>query len=133
MKTISFLSIVFFALTFFASCNKDNDTPDIEEGVVAYAEEVKGTYVGTIVSDDLTIIDTYEVVVRELEDDRILIEGVAIPSIETVLTPQENPEGKYYSSHWSLADQFVVTYWLESKELVFTIYEGNINFIGDKL
>ncbi|MEM1325587.1 MAG: hypothetical protein AAGI23_06515 [Bacteroidota bacterium] len=132
MKTIQFLCIALFAITFFSSCSKDDDTVTVEE-TAAYADEVIGTYVGTIVSDDLTIIDTYEVLVRKLEDDRILIEGAAIPTIETVLTPQENPQGKYYSSHWELADQFVVAYWLESKELVFTIYEGNINFIGDKL
>ncbi|MEM8526940.1 MAG: hypothetical protein AAGG68_20035 [Bacteroidota bacterium] len=129
MKTVKFLFVFVLATLSLVSCSKE--TLEKEEGV-NIAAEVEGIYVGTIVSNELTIIDTYEVTVTRLENDRIVITGDQIPDLETNLVPQENPNGAYYASPWQTVEEYAVAYWLESKELVFTIYDGEINYIGDK-
>ncbi|MEM9886659.1 MAG: hypothetical protein AAF849_12270 [Bacteroidota bacterium] len=134
MKTFKFLFVFLMAILVLASCSKTEDEQtldEMEEGI-DMAAEVEGTYFGTIVSNDLMIIDTYEVKVKRLSNDKIIISGDQIPNLETTLTPQENPNGKYYSSPWQRVDDYVVAYWLASRELVFNVAEGEINFIGDK-
>ncbi|MEL6942695.1 MAG: hypothetical protein AAFO82_08500, partial [Bacteroidota bacterium] len=68
MKTFKFLFSVLCIAFVFASCEKT-----VEEPVNNFAAEVEGIFIGTIVSDAATVIDTYEVVVERVDNDRIRI------------------------------------------------------------
>jgi len=129
MKTFKFLFSVLCIAVLFTSCDKT--TPE-KEVVDNFAAEVEGIFVGTIVSDAATTIDTYEVFVERVDNDRIRISAENIPTFETTLSLQENPDGQYYLSPWQVADEYVVTYWLESQEFVLYVAEGEIHFIGDR-
>ncbi|MEN0050332.1 MAG: hypothetical protein AAF806_24925 [Bacteroidota bacterium] len=129
MKTFKFVFSVLSIAVLFASCDKT--TPE-KEIVDNFAAEVEGIFVGTIVSDAATVIDTYEVVVEIVDNDRIRVSAEHIPAFETTLTLQENPDGQYYQSPWQVVDQYVTTYWLESQEFVMYVADGEVNFIGDR-
>ena len=61
MKAIKLFFVFALVSMLFASCSKDEVTK--EEGL-DMASEVAGVYKGTVISDDLLIIDTYEISVK---------------------------------------------------------------------
>ncbi|MEM0994888.1 MAG: hypothetical protein AAGI49_17790 [Bacteroidota bacterium] len=130
MKTINLIfAFCCFALLFTA-CEKSVDNP-AEDGD-NIAAEVEGVFIGTIVSDATTVVDTYEVVVERLENDRIRISAEDVPAFETTLSLQENPSGAYYQSPWQTLEDYSATYWIDKHEFVMYVAAGNVNFVGDR-